>query len=176
MFLVEQVGPATACPPLDQPPRQVGVGSGSVVIEKAPIPRHSGDLDAPTCGEKVDVNPGLPPQWNSRGLGVTTGSTWGASRPTQTGRPPSEVKAWGIQAAGLGEGQLTRVWGPCRFSGLVQFPGDVRRKVLLQLFLLLCHPFPVVSVCGSRPHLGPASRPAHWRQGLMLPGVVASGP
>uniref|UniRef100_A0A8C6FY43 Tubulin-specific chaperone D n=1 Tax=Moschus moschiferus TaxID=68415 RepID=A0A8C6FY43_MOSMO len=30
------------------------------------------------------------------------------------------------------------------FCGLVQFPGDVRRKVLLQLFLLLCHPFPVI--------------------------------
>ncbi|XP_057570643.1 tubulin-specific chaperone D isoform X2 [Hippopotamus amphibius kiboko] len=30
------------------------------------------------------------------------------------------------------------------FCGLVQFPGDVRKKVLLQLFLLLCHPFPVI--------------------------------
>ncbi|XP_053767028.1 tubulin-specific chaperone D isoform X2 [Desmodus rotundus] len=28
--------------------------------------------------------------------------------------------------------------------GMVQFPGDVRRKVLLQLLLLLCHPFPVI--------------------------------
>lgn len=28
---------------------------------------------------------------------------------------------------------------------MVQFPGDVRRKVLLQLSLLLCHQFPVVS-------------------------------
>uniref|UniRef100_A0A452FBZ4 Tubulin-specific chaperone D n=1 Tax=Capra hircus TaxID=9925 RepID=A0A452FBZ4_CAPHI len=30
------------------------------------------------------------------------------------------------------------------FCGLVQFPGDVRKKALLQLFLLLCHPFPVI--------------------------------
>ncbi|KAF0887111.1 TBCD protein, partial [Crocuta crocuta] len=30
------------------------------------------------------------------------------------------------------------------FCGMVQFPGDVRRKVLLQLCLLLCHPFPVI--------------------------------
>ncbi|XP_058417957.1 tubulin-specific chaperone D isoform X2 [Diceros bicornis minor] len=30
------------------------------------------------------------------------------------------------------------------FCGMVQFPGDVRRKVLLQLFLLLCHPFPMI--------------------------------
>ncbi|XP_054449170.1 tubulin-specific chaperone D [Pteronotus mesoamericanus] len=30
------------------------------------------------------------------------------------------------------------------FCGMVQFPGDVRRKVLLQLLLLLCHPFPVI--------------------------------
>lgn len=29
---------------------------------------------------------------------------------------------------------------------MVQFNGDVRKKVLLQLFLLLGHPFPVVSV------------------------------
>lgn len=28
---------------------------------------------------------------------------------------------------------------------MVQFPGEVRKKVLLQLFLLLCHPFPMVS-------------------------------
>ncbi|TRY90297.1 hypothetical protein DNTS_012375 [Danionella cerebrum] len=28
--------------------------------------------------------------------------------------------------------------------GLVQFPGDVRKKVLVQLFILLCHPFPVI--------------------------------
>ncbi|MBN3310433.1 TBCD protein, partial [Amia calva] len=30
------------------------------------------------------------------------------------------------------------------FCGLIQFPGDVRKKVLFQLMLLLCHPFPVV--------------------------------
>jgi len=30
------------------------------------------------------------------------------------------------------------------FCGMVQFPGDVRRKVLLQLSLLLCHQFPVI--------------------------------
>nr|XP_060503670.1 tubulin-specific chaperone D [Panthera onca] len=30
------------------------------------------------------------------------------------------------------------------FCGMVRFPGDVRRKVLLQLCLLLCHPFPVI--------------------------------
>lgn len=29
---------------------------------------------------------------------------------------------------------------------MVQFNGDVRKKILLQLFLLLGHPFPVVSV------------------------------
>ncbi|XP_016070936.1 PREDICTED: tubulin-specific chaperone D [Miniopterus natalensis] len=30
------------------------------------------------------------------------------------------------------------------FCGMAQFPGGVRRKVLLQLLLLLCHPFPVI--------------------------------
>ncbi|XP_032726201.1 tubulin-specific chaperone D isoform X3 [Lontra canadensis] len=30
------------------------------------------------------------------------------------------------------------------FCGLVQFPGGVRKKALLQLCLLLCHPFPVI--------------------------------
>ncbi|XP_019517416.1 PREDICTED: tubulin-specific chaperone D isoform X1 [Hipposideros armiger] len=30
------------------------------------------------------------------------------------------------------------------FCGLVQFPGSVRKKVLLQLLLLLCHPFPLI--------------------------------
>lgn len=30
------------------------------------------------------------------------------------------------------------------FCGLVQFPGEVRKKVLLQLLLLLCHPFPMI--------------------------------
>ncbi|KAJ6660421.1 hypothetical protein lerEdw1_017845, partial [Lerista edwardsae] len=30
------------------------------------------------------------------------------------------------------------------FCGLIQFPGDMRKKVLFQLFLLLCHPFPVI--------------------------------
>uniref|UniRef100_A0A2I3HHJ3 Tubulin-specific chaperone D n=1 Tax=Nomascus leucogenys TaxID=61853 RepID=A0A2I3HHJ3_NOMLE len=37
---------------------------------------------------------------------------------------------------------------PCaalgRFCGMVQFPGDVRRKALLQLCLLLCHRFPLI--------------------------------
>ncbi len=31
-----------------------------------------------------------------------------------------------------------------RFCGMVQFKGDVRKKVLVQLLILLCHPFPVV--------------------------------
>uniref|UniRef100_A0A8K9X4T0 Tubulin-specific chaperone D n=1 Tax=Oncorhynchus mykiss TaxID=8022 RepID=A0A8K9X4T0_ONCMY len=31
------------------------------------------------------------------------------------------------------------------FCGLIQFQGEVRKKVLFQLLLLLCHPFPVVS-------------------------------
>uniref|UniRef100_A0A8I5TT18 Tubulin-specific chaperone D n=1 Tax=Pongo abelii TaxID=9601 RepID=A0A8I5TT18_PONAB len=31
-----------------------------------------------------------------------------------------------------------------RFCGMVQFPGDVRRKALLQLCLLLCHRFPLI--------------------------------
>uniref|UniRef100_A0A8C1VPD1 Tubulin-specific chaperone D n=1 Tax=Cyprinus carpio TaxID=7962 RepID=A0A8C1VPD1_CYPCA len=31
------------------------------------------------------------------------------------------------------------------FCGMVQFKGDVRQKVLVQLLMLLCHPFPVVS-------------------------------
>lgn len=35
---------------------------------------------------------------------------------------------------------------PGRFCGLVAFPGGVRRRVLLQLLLLLSHPFPVVSI------------------------------
>ncbi|XP_055971238.1 tubulin-specific chaperone D [Sorex fumeus] len=30
------------------------------------------------------------------------------------------------------------------FCGMVQFPGAVRKNVLLQLFLLLCHPFPMI--------------------------------
>ncbi|XP_028674483.2 tubulin-specific chaperone D [Erpetoichthys calabaricus] len=30
------------------------------------------------------------------------------------------------------------------FCGLVQFQGDIRKKVLFQLLLLLCHPFPVI--------------------------------
>lgn len=30
------------------------------------------------------------------------------------------------------------------FCGMVQFPGEVRKKVFLQLFLLLCHPFPMI--------------------------------
>lgn len=30
------------------------------------------------------------------------------------------------------------------FCGLVQFPRDVSRKVLPQLFLLLCDPFPMI--------------------------------
>ncbi|KAK5609857.1 hypothetical protein CRENBAI_016604 [Crenichthys baileyi] len=30
------------------------------------------------------------------------------------------------------------------FCGLIQFQGDVRKKVLSQLLLLLCHPFPVI--------------------------------
>lgn len=34
---------------------------------------------------------------------------------------------------------------------MAQFPGGVRRKVLLQLLLLLCHPFPVVSVTSNLP-------------------------
>lgn len=33
-----------------------------------------------------------------------------------------------------------------RFCGLIQFQGDLREKVLFQLFLLLCHSFPVVSI------------------------------
>uniref|UniRef100_A0A8C1N4H6 Tubulin-specific chaperone D n=1 Tax=Cyprinus carpio TaxID=7962 RepID=A0A8C1N4H6_CYPCA len=31
-----------------------------------------------------------------------------------------------------------------RFCGMVQFKGDVRQKVLVQLLMLLCHPFPVI--------------------------------
>ncbi|NWV46550.1 TBCD protein, partial [Daphoenositta chrysoptera] len=30
------------------------------------------------------------------------------------------------------------------FCGLIQFQGDMREKVLFQLFLLLCHPFPII--------------------------------
>ncbi|XP_058140952.1 tubulin-specific chaperone D isoform X2 [Dasypus novemcinctus] len=30
------------------------------------------------------------------------------------------------------------------FCGMIQFPGDVRKKVLVQLALLLCHPFPII--------------------------------
>ncbi|KAM3921962.1 tubulin-specific chaperone D [Leptodactylus fuscus] len=30
------------------------------------------------------------------------------------------------------------------FCGLIQFPGEIRKKVLFQLLLLMCHPFPVV--------------------------------
>uniref|UniRef100_A0A8C5THU3 Tubulin-specific chaperone D n=1 Tax=Malurus cyaneus samueli TaxID=2593467 RepID=A0A8C5THU3_9PASS len=31
-----------------------------------------------------------------------------------------------------------------RFCGLIQFQGDMREKIFFQLFLLLCHPFPIV--------------------------------
>lgn len=40
-----------------------------------------------------------------------------------------------------------------RFCGMVQFPGEVRKKVFLQLFLLLCHPFPMVSVTPGCAHV-----------------------
>ena len=77
-------------------------------------------------------------------------------------------------------GSLTGVWGPRRFCGLVQFPGDVRRKVLLQLFLLLCHPFPVVSVPAPTSVLGELMLPGvgvggpQWRAGLVMVGGASS--
>lgn len=58
--------------------------------------------------------------------------------------PPSEGTV-GAHCSGLGRVADVSV-GSRRFCGLAQFPGDVRRRVLLQLCLLLCHPFPVVSV------------------------------
>ncbi|XP_053309176.1 tubulin-specific chaperone D [Spea bombifrons] len=30
------------------------------------------------------------------------------------------------------------------FCGLVQFPGEIRKKILFQLLLLVCHPFPII--------------------------------
>ncbi|KAM8945698.1 tubulin-specific chaperone D [Pelodytes ibericus] len=30
------------------------------------------------------------------------------------------------------------------FCGLIQFPGEIRKKILFQLLLLLCHPFPII--------------------------------
>lgn len=33
--------------------------------------------------------------------------------------------------------------------GLIQFQGEVRKKVLSQLLLLLCHSFPVVGLLGA---------------------------
>ncbi|XP_069510643.1 tubulin-specific chaperone D isoform X2 [Ambystoma mexicanum] len=30
------------------------------------------------------------------------------------------------------------------FCGMIQFGGDIRKKILFQLFVLLCHPFPIV--------------------------------
>ncbi|XP_054834782.1 tubulin-specific chaperone D [Eublepharis macularius] len=30
------------------------------------------------------------------------------------------------------------------FCGLIQFPGEMRKQILFQLFLLLCHPFPII--------------------------------
>ncbi|GAA6074491.1 tubulin-specific chaperone D, partial [Tachysurus ichikawai] len=30
------------------------------------------------------------------------------------------------------------------YCGLIQFEGDMRKKILVQLMLLLCHPFPVI--------------------------------
>lgn len=30
------------------------------------------------------------------------------------------------------------------FCGMIQFRGDIRKKILFQLFVLLCHPFPIV--------------------------------
>ncbi|CAH2292057.1 tubulin-specific chaperone D [Pelobates cultripes] len=30
------------------------------------------------------------------------------------------------------------------FCGLIQFPGEIRKKILFELLLLLCHPFPII--------------------------------
>lgn len=58
---------------------------------------------------------------------------------------------------------------PRRFCEMVQFPGGVRKKVLLQLLLLLCHPFPVVSATrGSRRAGTPVWPEAH----LGLPAMT----
>lgn len=109
---------------------------------------------------------------------------------------PSRVCAglWGGAAATALTERPGR--GGRRFCGLVQFPGGVRRKVLLQLLLLLCHPFPVVSVqrsgfcdpgatartsgwgvlwCGdSRAHGG--SREGRGDEGAPVPCVPSGGP
>lgn len=53
---------------------------------------------------------------------------------------------------------------------MVQFPGGVRKKVLLQLLLLLCHPFPVVSAPGPCAAGSPAGVP---RDGGLGPGPDA---
>lgn len=37
-----------------------------------------------------------------------------------------------------------------RFCGLIQFQGEVRKKVLFQLLLLLCYPYPVVRPSDTR--------------------------
>lgn len=62
----------------------------------------------------------------------------------QTGLQAGGLDALSLGLLGLGPAPHS-VPVPCRFCGMVQFPGDVRAKTLLQLLLLLCHPFPVVS-------------------------------
>ena len=66
---------------------------------------------------------------------------------------PCSPGFWGADAGPCSPGPSLR-----RFCGMVRFPGDVRRKVLLQLCLLLCHPFPVVSVLAAAPR----SRAGTW--------------
>lgn len=67
-------------------------------------------------------------------------------------------------AGGLGSPGAWPAWPhiplacSCSLCGMVQFCGDVRKKVLLQLMLLLCHPFPVVSV---GPYRQRPLKPAH---------------
>lgn len=60
---------------------------------------------------------------------------------------------------------------------MVQFPGGVRKKVLLQLLLLLCHPFPVVSATQGSRRAGtpvwPAARPGFPNMTCWCPGPDA---
>lgn len=66
-----------------------------------------------------------------------------------------------LGSACVGAGLTRPVWCAAlgRFCEMVQFPGNVRRSALLQLCLLLCHRFPLVSaspvhvclLCGLKP-------------------------
>ena len=104
------------------------------------FPQWLSKCDTRVCRHSADVRAHTPPAWGSR--------------PALCSRICSpQVSAWAF-GSGVCWGWPARGGAhpePCaapgRFCGMVQFPGDVRRQALLQLCLLLCHRFPLVSAC-----------------------------